>query len=69
VIYVSYIFKPSNKLTDRVARAVQALYEYDEELDISQFYEYAVEKALRDCESDPGNFAYQWKAHAGMKTP
>jgi hypothetical protein len=65
----SYIFKPSKKLTDRVARAVMDLYKHDMEINISQFYEYSVEKALKECEADPPGFAYKWKIHTGTKKP
>lgn len=69
MVPISYIFKPSKKLTDRVARAVLDLYKHDVEMNISQFYEYAVEKALKECEADPGTFAYVWKVYGGRKRP
>jgi hypothetical protein len=50
VVPISYIFKPSKRLADRVARAVLDLYLHEVEMNISQFYEYAVEKALKECE-------------------
>jgi hypothetical protein len=56
-------------MTDRVARVVRDLHKYQVEMNISQFYDYAVEKALRECEADPGNFAYLWKAYAGSRKP
>ena len=65
----SYIFKPSKKLTNRVARTVMSLYKHDVEMNISQFYEYSVEKALKDCEADPAGFAYKWKIHTRTKKP
>ena len=56
-------------MTDRVADAVMSLYKHDMEINISQFYEYSVEKALKECEADPAGFAYEWKIHAGIKKP
>ncbi len=52
-------------LTDRVAQTIQKLYKYNLELNISSFYEYAVEKARLECEADPHNFASKYRKHPG----
>jgi hypothetical protein len=56
-------------MTDRVACVVRDLHNYQVEMNISQFYDYAVEKALKECEADPGSFASLWKIYVGRKQP
>jgi hypothetical protein len=59
----SYIFKPSKKLTDRVAVAVKDLKKYGVDTNISGFYQFAVEKVLREYEAGSREFAQMWKEY------
>ncbi len=67
--FTSYIFKPSKRLTDQVARVVKDLEKFGIKTNISDFYKYSVEKALHEYESSPQQFAEFWKLYQKLKDP
>lgn len=57
MISIAYIFKPRARQVDMVRLVVDDLRARGlEDMNISRFYEYAVEKAIADYRNDPKEF-------------
>ena len=67
MIGIGYVFKPRKSQVDRVAHAVSELRHYGINLNVSRFYEYAVDKALCEFDRSPTMFVQEFRLAADTK--
>lgn len=67
VICIGYIYKPSRRQMDSVVAAVKELGPRVPRLNVSQFYEFAVERSLREYQEAPEAFQRNLREYLGRR--